>query len=315
MADRKSLASRSNISGSAPLGSSDDSPLESTERVLDALPRAIVATDRSGVILAWNRNAELLYGRSRSEVVGQDVRTVVASAVGLPGQGTVLESVLAGERWEGDVSVLRRDGSPVRVFAVVNPLLDTNGQVVGVVAASEDVTDRRLLEQEAADVTRRLQLALEAGSLGTWQWDAASGEVAWDAQLEQIFGFEPGGFDGSFETYRSRLHPDDRDDVLAEVDAAMAERRPYHVEHRVVWADGAVHWVQGRGNVTLGTSGEVTGTTGCVADITATKLRGARARTSRRGADDVGHPAAPPAGAGGVPDRPVGRVGHRADPR
>ncbi len=118
-----------------------------------------------------------------------------------------------------------------------------------------------------------LRLALAAGRLGTWRWDMATGAIRWDEQLEATFGLAPGGFDGTFETYQSLLHPDDRPAVLAKVQGAVAAKSDYDVEHRVVWPDGSVHWLQGRGSVTLDDQGDVTGTVGCVADITERVLR------------------------------------------
>ncbi len=118
-----------------------------------------------------------------------------------------------------------------------------------------------------------LRLALAAGRLGTWRWEMATGAIRWDEQLEMIFGVEPGGFDGTFDMYQSLLHPDERVAVLAKVQAAVAAKSDYDVEHRVVWPDGSVHWLQGRGSVTLDDEGNVTGTVGCVADITERVLR------------------------------------------
>jgi PAS domain S-box-containing protein len=113
-----------------------------------------------------------------------------------------------------------------------------------------------------------LRVALEAGGLGTWRWDLASGRTVWDERMEALFGLPPGGFDGTFETWASLLHPDDRDEVLAAVDRAVAERRPYRVEHRVVWPDGSLHWIAGAGDVTVDAEGAVTGTVGCSTDMT-----------------------------------------------
>lgn len=114
-----------------------------------------------------------------------------------------------------------------------------------------------------------LRLALDASGLGTWRWDLASGATWWDEQLEELHGLEPGGFDGRFETYVGFLHPDDREDVLAAVRDAVANKRAYRVEHRVVRPDGSVRWIAGAGSVTLDEHGEVTGTIGCAGDVTA----------------------------------------------
>ncbi len=124
------------------------------------------------------------------------------------------------------------------------------------------------MAQETAEVAAHLALALDAGGLGTWRWNIATGETSWDPRLEVLFGLEPGGFDGTFDTYVSLLHPDDRASVLGAVHEAVRDRASYVVEHRVVWPDGSVHWLQGKGGVIIDERGAVTGTMGCVADVT-----------------------------------------------
>lgn len=134
----------------------------------------------------------------------------------------------------------------------------------------------------AEDLADRLRLALEAGRLGTFRWDLASGTVTWDETLERLFGLEPGTFPGTFDAWVALLHPDDRDEVLATVDRAVAERGEYRIEDRVIWPDGTVRWLQGRGKVTLGPDGEVTGTIGVSVDITDRKGAEQRAEAEAR---------------------------------
>ena len=95
-----------------------------------------------------------------------------------------------------------------------------------------------------------------------------TGEIVWDGRLEALFGLSLGEFDGTFDTYASLVHPDDREDLLAAVLRAVESKSTYRVEHRVMWPDGSVHWIAGVGGVTLDESGEVTGTVGCSMDIT-----------------------------------------------
>jgi serine phosphatase RsbU (regulator of sigma subunit) len=131
-----------------------------------------------------------------------------------------------------------------------------------------DGTDQRLIELETADLAERLALALEAGGFGTWRWEKATGVVEWDTKLEELYGLQPGGFDGTFDAYVALLHPEDVAATLATVAEAVEAKSSYVVEHRVVWPDGSVRWLQGKGRVTLDEAGEVTGTIGCTADVT-----------------------------------------------
>ena len=235
--------------------------------VFDVLPRAVVVTDPAGRILLWNEPAERLYGWTEVEVLGRSVIEVLAPADDLRDNSEALSMVASGTRLTGDRTVMHRSGQPIRVLTFTQPLVGPSGEVVALVGASEDVTELRRGEQRARDLTEHFGLALEAGGLGTWRWDMASGVTLWDERLEALFGLPPGGFDGRFETYVSLLHPDDREKVLATVRDAVSSESNYRVEHRVVWSDGSVHWIAGAGGVTHDEHGAVTGTVGCSSDV------------------------------------------------
>jgi PAS domain-containing protein len=85
-----------------------------------------------------------------------------------------------------------------------------------VVVVFRDVTGRRSAEREparlrdtehaarvAAEATaRQLQIALEAGRMGTWEWTLATGRVRWSPTLEAIHGYDPGKFPGTVDAFR-----------------------------------------------------------------------------------------------------------------
>ncbi len=66
----------------------------------------------------------------------------------------------------------------------------------------------------------RLQLALEAGKLGTWTWDMAAGRTKWDERLEEMNGMAPGSFGGTFDDWQASIHPADRAECVARVQRA-----------------------------------------------------------------------------------------------
>ena len=122
--------------------------------VIDALPRAIVVTAPNGEIVLWNARAEALYGWSAEEVIGRFVSEVLVPVEDLSKAEEIMQQVIAGETWSGDFTVLRRDGDLVRVRVIDRPIVDADGNVVAIVGASEDVTDKRLLQQRTADLHR-----------------------------------------------------------------------------------------------------------------------------------------------------------------
>ena len=95
----------------------------------------------------------------------------------------------------------------------------------------------------------RLRYALDAASMGTWDWDLTRQTVNWSDNLERLHGLSPGSFDGSFAAYERHIHPEDRDRVLASIRRAIDEGIPHDIEYRVVGNDGVERWVEGKGHV------------------------------------------------------------------
>jgi len=248
----------------------DDPPIVGVDAraVLDALVRAVVVTDPDGHILLWNRSAEELYGWADHEVLGRSILDVLAPDDEFGANHQDLMTVADGKVMSGDRLVTRRDGQLLRVLTFTRPIRDESGKTVALVGASEDVGALRDAEQQARDLSEHFHSALEAGGLGTWRWNMKTGETVWDARLEGLFGLSPGEFDGTFDTYVSLLHPDDRQPLLDALTRAVESKSTYRVEHRAVWPDGSVHWIAGVGGVTLDESNEVTGTVGCSMDVT-----------------------------------------------
>lgn len=92
-------------------------------------------------------------------------------------------------------------------------------------------------EQELRETKRRLDLVLEKTGTGIWTWKIGTGEIEWDETLEQIFGIEPGSFEGTYEAFAKRVHPDDIHRVEEAMDQAIDDDELYHTEFRMVEHD------------------------------------------------------------------------------
>jgi PAS domain S-box-containing protein len=136
--------------------------------------------------------------------------------------------------------------------------------------------EKKLLEAEQATLRaqrseERLLLALDAGEMGTWDWDLTSGEIAWSEGHARLFGLKPEEFDGRYETFRRSIHPDDLVQLEIKVAQARAQGCLYRHEFRVNWPDGSEHWIAGQGRFFINAAGQPVRMSGVVADITERK--------------------------------------------
>ena len=137
--------------------------------------------------------------------------------------------------------------------------------------AHNELTDRRRVEAELRQSDERLRFALSASRMGTWNWNIQTGTISWSDNLEALFGLEPGEFDGSFEMFAARLHPDERDRVLAAVELAVATGEDYDIEFRVVYPNGKIRWALSQGKVFYDQHGQPIQMAGIDLDITERK--------------------------------------------
>ncbi len=107
--------------------------------------------------------------------------------------------------------------------------------------------------------------------MGTWNWNIETGKISWSDNLEALFGLEPGEFDGSFEMFAARLHPDDRHRVVAAVEHTVTTGEDYDIEFRVVYPNGTIRWALSQGKVFYDQHGQPMQMAGIDLDITERK--------------------------------------------
>ena len=137
-----------------------------------------------------------------------------------------------------------------------------------------------------ADV--QLSLAMEAADLGVWDLGAADGRLTWSPALERMHGLPPGEGPATMEVYARRIHPDDRERVLAAVAHTLASGAPYQVDYRIMTADGGMRTVRARGRLVPDASGHHSRLVGVTLDLTAKREQAAaheKAEESRRHAE------------------------------
>jgi PAS domain S-box-containing protein len=124
----------------------------------------------------------------------------------------------------------------------------------------------RLKESE-----QRRNLALAAGSMGSWDWDWINGDWMWDEGQYRIFGLDPKSFVVTTPNVEALLHPDDLDELRKAIAEFNKGARSYEAEYRVTRPDGEVRWCVGTAAATVDKAGRVVRVSGVTVDITERK--------------------------------------------
>ncbi len=135
--------------------------LQQSLDMLDHVRDAIIATDLQGVVTFWNPGAERLFGWRADEMIGRpytdrlppEARESVAEHIASRAAGTV---------FEGEFLDWRKDGSRVWIDARVTRFLNAEGEPIGIVGISHDITLRKQTEEALSASRARLKAILHA---------------------------------------------------------------------------------------------------------------------------------------------------------
>ena len=136
---------------------------EASEQLLEAIPDAVLVVDTAGRVVRVNRQAELLSGYSREELVGMSVDELVPEALrGLHAAHREAYQRAPAARSMGshlDIRMRRRDGGEFPADIALSPV--TTGRGVLVVASVRDISERKRAEQELLRAQESFRLVVE----------------------------------------------------------------------------------------------------------------------------------------------------------
>ncbi|MFW5774682.1 MAG: PAS domain-containing hybrid sensor histidine kinase/response regulator [Chitinivibrionales bacterium] len=127
----------------------------------------IISTDTSGRILLINGVAEAITGVSSKEVIGKNINDIFQPQDAGTFQktaGPTQKVVTEGETVDGEV-ILTVGRSRRRITYLASPMRDSSGQIIGMVLALQDITERRRMEEELFRTRKLEAIGVLAGGI------------------------------------------------------------------------------------------------------------------------------------------------------
>lgn len=197
-------------------------------------------------------------------------------------------------------------GFEERYWSPVNtPIFNDHGKIVCIIHSAKDVTDFVKLRQKdgqaqlgvdlglsseavAAELFQhtedmaqakqklhesqeRYELAVKGARDGLWDWNVLTDELYWSDRFKEMLEITTDSFRPHYDEFKKRLHPDDYDRIITELEAHTKTRAAYDSEFRMYTDTGKLIWMRARGASVWDSGNMATRMTGSVTDITSQK--------------------------------------------
>jgi len=162
------------------------------ELLIDSvLDYAIYTLDPDGFVKSWNPGAERIKGYQAVEIIGQHFSrffTAEDRARGLPDK--ILESARSCGRHEAEGWRVRKDGTRFWANAIIRPILDEQGALVGFAKITRDITERVQAQQAIIETERRFRILVEGVfDYAIYMLDPSGIITNWNTGAERLKGY------------------------------------------------------------------------------------------------------------------------------
>lgn len=187
-------------------------------------------------------------------------------------------SLATGEPFEMTFPMRGADGEFRPFFTRVAPLRDAAGRIVQWFGTNTDVSSLERAEKAVRSSEERLREGLAAAHMAVWDWDLASDNVKFSANVSDVFGHTW----KNMREVMSTVHPDDIHPLRVKTKQAIAQHSHYDSTIRIIRPDNQrTTWLEIRGKVNCDAAGDPNNVSGIALDVTDRK----RAEEELRAAD------------------------------
>lgn len=237
-------------------------------------PNSVIVTDPQMRIVYVNNAFCEITGYSYTEVIGQSATMLGEETSPAETIKDLYAAVAAGRSWQGEIHNRRRDGRIGIDSCHIAPVQDQAGRLTHFVSVQEDITQRKVMENQLTTAEERWSFALENSHQGVYDWKIPEDTVYYSPIWNSLLGVENLPLNDSLDVWKSRVHPEDIEIFQSSLRRHLLNKNDgFKLEYRMRHADGHYLWFHDRGKIVeYSETGMPLRMIGTITDITEQKL-------------------------------------------
>ena len=241
-------------------------------QMLDQVGQSVIACDLRGRIVYANTFAEKLVGWPVADLLGRNIIETVIPPVGAEAAEKIVAGLRLTEKWDGELVLRRRSGAEFPAYVTATPLHGAQGEAIGLVGISEDITARKQAEAELFSSRETLRSILDQIPQRVFWKDRDSVLIGCNRAFAADMGYSDplaaiglANLDSTWQAMAEVYRSDDR--MVMDLDTPKIS-----FEEPSVARDGSPIWVRTSKVPLHDEQGRVSGIVGTYEDITEHKI-------------------------------------------
>jgi len=225
--------------------------IESNERelhlVMNNIPVTTSRVDNNLRYVFVSQQYMTVFGKPMDDIVGRTMREVIGEDL-FAQEEPYAKRALAGEAVNFEIRVEIPDFGEMYGLVHFIPNIGEDSQVDGFFISVVDITELKKIQQDLMERDARWKFAIEGFGDYLWDSDEVSRTITYSQAWIDIIGYDE--HDHKIDGWESRIHPDDKADVLANLQSCLDGNTPtYDCEYRILTKNSGYKWIHDRGIV------------------------------------------------------------------
>jgi PAS domain S-box-containing protein len=244
-----------------------------SQRLLDAL----MANTAAEVGFKGRDGRYILVSRQQAEIAGFSPESMTGKTAYDVYPEQTAEAIAAhdelvmkrGKPAEREIELAGNEG-PRTFLAIKFPLFDETGEVSGIGAIANEITDRKRSEEALRKRDAQIKQAHEVAKIAYWSWDASTDLLSISPEMATILRVSPDAVEDltNADFIERFVHPEDQSRVWQATELVNDGDWRFEIEYRLKPESGGTRWVREVGEALIDENGQATSEIGTIQDIT-----------------------------------------------